>query len=325
MKFFKTIFFITYIILLNLTVAESSQLKKVAIANYGIHSSLEDTIFGIKNQLTKEGFIEGKNIEYKILHVNFEQTLIPQMLNKLLAYNPDVIVSITTPVTQSAKRIVKNKPLVFASITDPVSAGILDNKNTAKDNITGAAEKQNLSTMLEFIKTVLPSAHRIGVLYALNEDNDKAMIEDLELAAKKLNMEVVKVGIDQQSDIPKRINILKNKVDLIYVSTSGPIQPALSVITSFADKNNIPVFNADAEAIKKHKVLGSYSVSFTTIGQNAGKIISKILNGQNINSISPIYPSKADHIAILSKKKMDLLKITPDLEALKEFNTEIIE
>ena len=56
----------------------------VAIANYGPHPSLEETIEGIKESLAQSGFVDGKEIVYKITSMNFDQSVIPQTVNYLL-------------------------------------------------------------------------------------------------------------------------------------------------------------------------------------------------------------------------------------------------
>ncbi|MEM6339034.1 MAG: ABC transporter substrate binding protein [Pseudomonadota bacterium] len=126
----------------------------IAIANYGPHSSLQETIDGIKSELSKLGYIENKNIRYEISDVNFETSLIIQMLRKLKASNPKLLVAISTPIAQATKNMIKDIPLVYADVTDPFEAGLYNpNEST---NITGASDKQDLKLMLKFATELLP-------------------------------------------------------------------------------------------------------------------------------------------------------------------------
>ena len=278
---------------------ESKHLPIIAIANYGPHSSLNDTIRGIKQELAAQGYREDQNIKYEILDVNFDTSLIPQMISTLKSKKPKVMVVMTTPVAQFAKNAVKDIPLVFADITDPVSAGLLVEEKEIDKNMTGASERQDLLLLLEFAKQVLPSATRIGLLYSTAEANDQALLKMMDVAALDKNMQVVPVAIDQPRDIQMRMQSFKNKVDFIYVGTSGPIQPTLPVIIAEADKMGIPIFNADSQAVKKNQVLASFGVNYEQIGVNAGKLVVQILDDGTISP--PIYPSADDHIAFISK------------------------
>lgn len=296
-----------------------SKIPLVAIANYGPHFSLEDSIIGIKQELKDKGFIEGKNIEYKITDVGFDNSLIPQMVTSLYASKPSIMVAMTTPVSQFAKHYIKSIPLIFNVVTDPVVAGLLRNENMSEDNITCVSDKQDLTLLLGFAKSLIPSAKRVGLLYSTSEANDLALLKMLKEASDKENMELVSVPIDQVRDIEIRMQLFKDKVDFIYVGTSGPIQPALPSIAAIADKMHIPVFNANEEAVKQNMVLASYGVNYIKIGRNTGAIIAELLNGGKISL--PVFPAKEDHKAFISKKKAEFLGI----EIPKEFSDLITE
>ena len=280
---------------------ESNNLPIIAIANYGPHSSLDDTIRGIKKELESKGYQENQNIKYEIIDVGFDTSLIPQMITTLKSHNPKVMVVMTTPVAQFAKNAVKDIPLVFAAITDPVSAGLLKEEKKIDKNMTGASERQDLISFLDFSKKVLPNSKRVGVLYSTAESNDQALLKMMTEAANIKNMEVISVAVDQPRDIQMRMQSFRDKVDFIYVGTSGPIQPTLPVIIAEADKMGIPIFNADSEAVKKNQVLASFGVDYQQVGVNAGELVTRILKDEIL--LPPIYPSFEDHSAFISKIK----------------------
>ena len=286
---------------LNYNKPSNSNLPIIAIANYGPHSSLEDSIKGIKEELTSLGFIENKNIKYDISNVGFDSSLIPQMISKLYSNKPTIMVAMTTPVAQFAKHLVKNTPLIFNVITDPVEAGLLKNANEAENNMTCASDMQNLDLLLEFVKKILPQAKKVGLLYSTAESNDFALLKNLTNAVKKYDLELVAIAIDQPRDVPIRMQQFKNNVDFIYVGTSGPIQPTLPTISIEADKMRIPIFNANEEAVKKNQVLASFGVNYIKIGHNTGRMIANLLKGDKIDN--PIYPDAKNHQGFISKKQ----------------------
>lgn len=283
---------------------------KIAIANYGPHVTLQDLIQGLKDGLQQAGYREGVDVAYDISDVNFDPTLIPQMLAKLQAEKPAVMVVLTTPVAQAAKHNIKNIPLIFGAITDPVQAGLLKDKQQGGDNISGASDQQDLNAFLIFAKKILPQAKTVGLLYASGEDNDKALLGMMQAATKAHGMNVMALPIDNSRDIPLRTQQFKGKVDLIYVGTSGPIQPSLPAIVSVANALKIPVFNADATAVKANQVLGSFAVSYYQVGMNTAKIVVQALRSKPLAEVAPIYPGLADHQAYVSEKKAEQLGIT---------------
>ena len=148
---------VTFIVLIATTLIykkNNTHLPIIAIANYGPHSSLSAAIKGFKEQMSKDGFIEGKTISYKESDVGFDQSLISQMLSALNSKKPKLMLAMTTPVAQMAKSKIKDTPIVFTVITDPVSAGLLKNPHSAGANITGSSEKQDLELFLKFSFTL---------------------------------------------------------------------------------------------------------------------------------------------------------------------------
>jgi putative ABC transport system substrate-binding protein len=281
----------------------------IAIANYGPHSSLQDTIKGIKAQLTQEGFTPGQTIQILEADVAFDGALIPQMISQLLQKKPDVLVSMTTPVTQMAKGMKGSTPLVFTVITDPVEAGLLQQKDHSQNGITGCSDQQDLKALLNFARTLLPRAKRVGLLYATGEANDTALVKLMTQAAQETGFQVVPVAVDHARDVPLRMQQFRDKVDLIYVGTSGPIQPALPAIISHAKTMNIPLFNANEEAVKKHQVLASFGVNYEQIGRQTGKLIVHILKGEKAQNLNPAYPQTSDHHGYVSKRQAQALGV----------------
>ncbi|KAF8818213.1 ABC transporter substrate-binding protein [Rickettsia endosymbiont of Cardiosporidium cionae] len=274
----------------------------IAIANYGPHSSLIDTISGIKSNLEKLGYKENQNIRYEITDVNYDISSITQMITKLISSRPDVLIAISTPVAQAAKNLVKDIPIVFANVTDPDTAGLTFD-GSSNNNITGASDKNDLFIVLEYILKLIPKAKNIGVLYSTAEANDFAMLEMLESATQKLGLKLLAVSLDHTRDAFSRMIMFRDKVDCLYTGSSGVVQSALVAIASSADLMKIPHFNFNGEDVKLHNAFASYGVDYLHIGFNVAKIVNRILIGESVSTIPIIYPEKSDYTAFISKQK----------------------
>lgn len=284
-----------------LTFETPSELPIVAIANYGPHSSLEAAIAGTKEELTKQGFIENKTINYEIADVGFDLSLVPQMMTKLKNKHPQVIVVMATPIAQFAKGSIKDIPLVFTVVTDPVEAGLLKKAYSPDGNMTGASDKQDLRIMLQFIKKVIPTATRVGLLYSTAEANDAALVKMMKKAADSEDMTVVAIPVDQPRDVPMRMQSFAGSVDFIYVGTSGAIQPALPAIAATATKMGIPVVNADEASVKSGMVFASFGVDYRQVGINTGELVAQVLRDIPVVELAPIYPKQKEHHGFINK------------------------
>ncbi|CAK8162482.1 putative ABC transport system substrate-binding protein [Candidatus Xenohaliotis californiensis] len=322
--FRKTIFAISILCLLtalytNYFIAKNESLPIVAIANYGSHASLDATISGFKDQMQMEGFAENQNIRYEIADVGFDPHLISQMLINLKAKNPKAILVMTTPIAQAAKGKIHDIPLIYTAITDPIEAGLIKDQYKSDGNITGSSDKQDLKAFLKFSQSILPEARRVGLLYATSEANDNALVNMMKTSASDFNMSVIAVPLEQARDAQIRMKEFKNKVDFIYVGTSGPIQPTLPVISAEALKMYIPVFNVEVQAVKNGLALASFGIDYTTVGRNAAKLAADVLRGQKISDMTPLYPTSEDHCGVINKKLAIKLGITipPNIEIVE--------
>lgn len=288
---------------------KNNNLPVIAIANYGSHSSLNDISKGVREGLENHGFIDGKNIQIIEQNVNFQTLLIPQMLTNLKHLKPKVMVVLSTPVALSAKNIIKDIPVVYGAVTDPLEVGLIEEKGKPYNNFTGISEKQNLEEIFKFAQTLVPNAKRVGILTSSAEINDFILLKMAKEASKKLGIELVSVSVEQSQEIPLKMQLFKNKVDFIYVGGSGLIQPSLPAIVLEAEKMKIPVINLNAQEVKEHKVLASYGVSYHKLGVSIAAMVKEILQGVEVSEISPQNPSITAYEGAVSLKRAKAIQL----------------
>lgn len=283
--------------------------RVVAIASFGEHPALQEVIDGMKASMTKRGFKEGEDVAYTFSHVNWERNLIPQMLGKVAADRPAVIVTITTPVTQTAVRAIGESgiPIVFSAVQDPVVAGVIPNWTTPSKIMTGASNLVDMDGTLGFIKTLLPGAKRLGLPFNPGDDADNALRARLVQFAPKHGIELVPVAVDNTNDLPQRMQAFAGKVDAIYVIPSNLFQPVTSQIAALTARMKIPTFNGLPAPILKGEMLGSYSVDWKKIGDNTAAIVERVLGGAKVSEIAPSVPTPSDHTIVISRSQLEKL------------------
>lgn len=279
-----------------------AQPKTVAITSFGEHPALQEVIDGMKASMGTRGYKDGQDIVYTFTHVNWDRNLIPQMLVKIAAGKPDVIVTITTPVTQTAVRAIGDRsiPIVFSAVQDPVVAGVIPSWDKPSAIMTGASNLVDMEGTLRFIKTMLPNAKRVGLPYNPGDDADNALRERLVASAPKYGIELVLVGVDNVNDLPQRMQTFAGKVDAVYVIPSNLFQPATSQIAAITNRLGIPTFNGLPAPITKHEMLATYSVDWPKIGANTADIVERVLKGAKVSDIRPSVPTPAEHKVLIS-------------------------
>ncbi len=287
--------------------AAAADSKKIAIAMFGPHPSLQQVSDGFKASLKKEGI----DVVYDEGNVNFDRSLVPQFLNRLAAGEPDLMLTITTPMAQSAKQILAKRdfPIVFAPVTDPVQAGLLPSWDKGAPLLAGVSNVPDFDATLDFMQTLVPGMTHLGVLYNTGDDSDTAFVKRLEATAPKHGVELLLIGVDNANDIPQRVMSARGRADAIFVPASSLLQPAAPAIASAAARISMPVFGSNTPSVNAGHVLAAFSADFYRIGEKAGDMAARILRGEDPAQIPVAVPQPADHIMRISQRQMDALDL----------------
>jgi putative ABC transport system substrate-binding protein len=282
-----------------------AQPKLIAIANFGEHPALRAAVNGFKAEVVRQGFVEGKDVTFDDQHINFDRTLIPQLLTNAQAKKPALIVAVTTPVAQSSIRVVTDKsiPIVFMSVVDPVVAKIVPSWDKGSDTHTGATLYPDFNASLAFVRQLLPNAKRLGIPFNPGEDNDISNMKEMRAAAPKHGFDIVEVGIDAAADIPQRLQSLQGKVDAVFVIQSNVLQTSLPVIAATTQRIGVPAINTLDTPVRQQQFLAAHALSYERMGANAGRIAVRILKGEKPAAIAPHRPGTEDYSIVISRKQ----------------------
>lgn len=292
----------------------SAEPKKVAIANFGPHVTLDQAIEGFKRALADKGYPEGEGVVYEYAHGNFDPSLVPQILRSLEATDPDLFVTVTTPITQAAVNLIDDKsiPVVFTVVVDPVAAGVVPSWEHGSDRFVGASNMQSLQAVVEFAGELLGGVSSFGMLYNPGDPADLAQLGQAREVAEALGVELKVEGVESVNDIQQRTTALSG-VDFIYVPSSSLLQPALPAAASAADRMGIPIINASHPAVREHAVLASVSISWDQVGYNAGLLAAQVLEGAKPADLANNRPAMEEHIPLISGRRLEKMGLTlPD-------------
>ncbi len=294
--------------------AVQAQDKTVALANLGPHPALNAVIGGFKKGMADGGYAEGSEVAFEYQDASFDAAVVAQMIATLEASDPDLFLTVTTPISQAALRVVQDKsiPIVFAPVTDPVDAGLVPSWDGGSDRFTGASNLQSMETVFAFARDLLGDADTVGILFNPGDANDVVNVRYAERAAAEMGIELVTVSVEATADIPVRVDALKD-TDVIYLIPSSMLQPALPAVAAAARRNGVPVINASPVGVEDGQILASMSVSWFEVGRQAGLRAARILDGEPVSAVDVYRPSPEDHSATISARYMEEFGMTlPD-------------
>ena len=234
----------------------------VGIGQFAEHGSLDNC---------RTGFLQGQA----------DGGTASQIMNNFLSKKADLICAIATPIAQSAYSAAKDTgvPVIYTAVTDPVLAELANADGTPVGEITGTSDKLPVESQLKMIRTMLPDAKTIGIMYSTSEINSVSAIEEYKEAAPEYGFEIVESGISSTADIPLAADALVEKVDCINNLTDNTVVSSLPVILDKAAKKNIPVFGSEIEQVKIG-CLAAVGLDYVSLGEQTGKMAAKVLKGE---------------------------------------------
>lgn len=253
----------------------------IGIGQFAEHGSLDNCREGFLKGLAEEGIVEGQNLTVLYENAQTDGGTSSQIMANFLAKDVDMICAIATPIAQSAYSAARDTdvPVIYTAVTDPVLAELATEDGTPVGEITGTSDKLPVEEQLEMIRTLLPDAKTIGILYSTSEINSVSAIEEYKAAAPQYGFEIVESGISGTADIPLAADNLLEKVDCLNNLTDNTVVSVLPMILDKAAKKNIPVFGSEIEQVKIG-CLATMGLDYVSLGAQTGHMAAQVLKGE---------------------------------------------
>ena len=278
-------------LIITINSAYATQKKLIAITEIVEHPSLQQAKEGILDALKENGFEIGENLE--VIEKNAQSSIANALMiaKQFISLKPDAIVPISTPSAQAVVKVAGNKgiPVIFSSVTDPVAAGLVRDLAIATKDVSGAMDYPLIEEEVSMILSMIPSAKKIGFLYNTGEANSVKTIELLKEAIKG-KLEYIDSHMASSNQIVQSVSALVGKVDVIYIPSDNTVFASMPKLVQLSRQHKIPVFSSDPDSVKQG-VLACIGYTQYEVGRTAGKILARILKGENMVKVGK--PEKA--------------------------------
>jgi putative tryptophan/tyrosine transport system substrate-binding protein len=164
-----TLWLLATLFLANVSLAQAQQPGKVfriGFLDNSTASGMAVLLDAFRQELSKLGWIEGKNIVIESRFAEGKNDRLPELAADLVRLKVDLILGSGVTAALAAKRASTTIPIVMASAGDPVGAGLVASLARPGGNVTGLASLgPELNTKrLEILKDAVPKLARVGLL-----------------------------------------------------------------------------------------------------------------------------------------------------------------
>lgn len=267
---------------------------RIGISQFITHQSLDATREGFVDELAKQGYIEGKNIEIDLQNAQGEQRNL-KTISQQLAESSDVVLAIATPSAQSLVNTTQTTPVIFSAVTDPVSAKLVESREHPGGNVTGTSDQSSdaISTQINLIKKVLPKAKTIGILYTQSEPNSVVQKDEAKRLLEEKGFTVVEKTILDSNNVKAAAESLMAEVDMVFVPTDNIISSTMETVKQVSIKHKVPVFGGSTEMVAVGG-LYNYGTNYEELGRQTARMLIRVLKGEKPENIAVELPEKLE-------------------------------
>jgi putative ABC transport system substrate-binding protein len=262
---------------------QTGKLFRIGFLDSSTASGMAGLLEAFRQELHKLGWIEGKNIiiEYRFAEQKIER--MPQLAAELVRLKVDLIVVRATPAALAAKSATTTIPVVMATASDPVGAGLVASLARPGGNVTGNASlSPELGTKrLEILKDAVPKLARVGFLRAAGgRVGGDPQLKDLRPAALhlKLKLEEIETQLDAKSLERAFETATQKQVKAILTHTNPGLFAERKRVVELAGKYRLPAIYPQKEFVDEGGLM-SYGVDSTDLFHKAAHYVDKILKG----------------------------------------------
>jgi putative ABC transport system substrate-binding protein len=296
---------------------KAKKMIRIGVTQIVSHPALDGDAKGFEKALADAGFKEGVIVTYDRQNAQGDMANAQTIAQKFLDAKVDMIHSIATPTSQAVVKTIKNIPVVFSSVTDPVDAGLVPKTSPSGTksgtNVTGVSDRWPVSLQFEMYTKFVPKAKKWGTIYNAGDANSMVHIKEMREAAKKLGVELMEASISTSAETMQAAQSLAGKgVQAINITSDNTAVSAFEAIVKICNEKKIPLFAGDVDSVPRGAI-AAYGLDYFLIGESAGKKAVQVLKGKKPGDI-PWGPAEKFSLVISQKAaKTQGVTVPPDL------------
>jgi putative ABC transport system substrate-binding protein len=240
---------------------------------------------GMLEGLRQSGLTVGKNLEVTRVDAQGEMIHIPAILQNYDNSDADVIMTISTPCLAGACSKVKNKPVVFTCVSDPIAAGAGTSRTEHLPHVTGVGSFPQVEHHLDLMLKLIPGLSAVGTLYNPAEANSVREISVAREVYKRRGIRLEEVALSGSSELLQAVQILAARdIQVLWVPADNTCIEGYEGAVKGARDARLPLFT-DICATLRRGGLACLGFSPRDSGIAAGKLAGRVLRGEKPKDI----------------------------------------
>jgi putative tryptophan/tyrosine transport system substrate-binding protein len=297
---------------------ESKRLRRVAVV-LGIADDTEGhaRLDALKKGMEALGWFADRDVHFEVRYTAGNAEILSSVTSEILKLGPDLVVANTNKVVIALKQKTRTIPIIFAGVTDPVTAGIVESLAAPGGNITGftSADFSLSAKSVETLTEIAPKVARLAILRDSTDPQSIGQAASVQMAAASLGMELTSIDISDADTISRGIDLFARRENGGLVVPATPLSTVhLETIITSTAQNKLPAIYPYRYFVTRGGLI-SYGADNYDIWRRSASYVDRILKGENPSNLPVQQPTKFELIINVKTARGLDLKPTPTLLA----------
>ena len=236
----------------------------------------------LREGLEKHGWASGRNIAIDYRFGGGDGGRLRAHASELVRLKPDVLIAAATTALTALRQATREIPIVFAQVTDPVSAGIVASLARPGGNITGFTQHEYSIGVkwLELLKELAPPAKRVAVIHDADNPAAAGYLAAITAGVPTFKVQLTSAAVRDTAEIERAIAAIAAGADGGLIVLPGPAPSARrDRIIALAAKHRLPAVFAFRYWVLSGG-LASYGIDNIDLYRRAADYVDRILKGE---------------------------------------------
>jgi putative tryptophan/tyrosine transport system substrate-binding protein len=246
---------------------------------------------GFVKALQEAGYKDGSTAKFIFKNAQADLPTM-QLIAKDLNQQADVVLVVSTQALQAALGTVKEKPIIFAAVADPKTAGAGESAENHLANVAGAPSTAPMREALEVVREALPQARQLGVIYDPASANSVFYLDYIQKKREGLGLDIVTMAVNSSTEVQQAAQALAAKgIDAFFVITDPFVLDGFDSVVKVAHSQKLPIFATVPNLAGKGAAV-ALGWDYFENGHTGGQIAARVLKGEKPGAIAFQFPTK---------------------------------
>jgi putative ABC transport system substrate-binding protein len=272
----------------------------------------------------KLGWVDGRNIRIEEHWGTLPSARLRAVAAEFVRSAPNVILTSGSGMSEALQLESRSVPVVFVSVTDPLSSGLVASMAHPGEVLTGFANYESAigGKWLEMLKDVAPAVSRVLIILQPGNIGQQSLLRAIETTAPALGIKPIAAVVNSASEIEREINAFAQQPNGGLLALPGnPGRENGDVIVALAARHRLPAMYTHRIATSGGGLM-SYDTDIVDLYRRAASYVDRILKGEKAGDLPVQLPAKYDLVINLKTAKTLGLTVPPTLLARAD---EVIE